>query len=177
MEKIFYIFLILLVIILFLRTEILENVSKRGKVFFNLLVGLLIIINCIIFFKVGENILLEINLSRFILALIVIQEFLLTSSIIKNKYKFSIVTFNLSLCLMMAISIVKISYDYGVSYNQVKNIKNTLSTENWERYKTKLKEISFNEDKEKYSNEIIWIIDDFNKENLNKINKNLENNL
>ena len=72
---------------------------------------------------------------------------------------------------MMAISIVKISYDYGVSYNQVKNIKNTLSTENWERYKTKLKGI---EDKEKYSNEIIKIIDNFNKENLDKINKNLE---
>lgn len=170
MEKIFYIFLILLVIILFLRAEILENVSKRGKVFFNLLVGLLIIINCIIFFKVGENILLEVNLLKFILALILIQEFLLTSSI-KNKYKFSIVTFNLSLCLMMAISIVKISYDYGVSYNQVKNIKNTLSTENWERYKTKLKGIEY---KEKYSNEIIKIIDNFNKENLDKINKNLE---
>ena len=174
MEKIFYIFLILFVIILFLRAEILENVSKRGKVFFNLLVGLLIIINCIISFKVGENILLEINLSRFILALILIQEFILASSIIKNKYKFSIATFNFSLCLMMAISIVKISYDYGVSYNQVKNIKNTLSTENWERYKTKLKGI---EDKEKYSNEIIKIIDNFNKENLDKINKNLENNL
>lgn len=171
MEKIFYIFLILLVIILFLRAEILENVSKRRKVFFNLLVGLLIIINCIISFKVGENILLEINLSRFILALILIQEFILASSIIKSKYKFSIATFNFSLCLMMAISIVKISYDYGVSYNQVKNIKNTLSTENWERYKIKLKGI---EDKEKYSNEIIKIIDNFNKENLDKINKNLE---